>query len=59
MIPKTKKNPLLSQETNNKMLLQNDREHQGRGQHWIQKARDLKQETGEGVLGVTVKETPG
>lgn len=59
MIPKTEKKTSLSQETNNNMLLQNDREQQGRGQHWIQKARDLKQQTGEGVLGVTVKETPG
>lgn len=30
MIPKTNK-PLLSQETNSNMLLQNDREDQGRG----------------------------
>lgn len=39
------------------MLFKNDREHPGRGWHWVQKARSLKQETGEGVLGVTGKGT--
>lgn len=44
--------------TNDNMLFQNDREDQGRGWHGIQEARDPKQDTAEGVLGVTEKETP-
>lgn len=59
MIPKTNK-PLLSQETkHSNMLLQNDREDQGREDNlWNQKAKGSKTRNSKGVLRVMVKETP-